>query len=397
MSATFRRFPAAVPLLLAALCFSQSGEDNQQSFAAHIQKAQEYLSQKRPDLAIPELQAAAAIDPGNVETQGNLGVLLYFQGKPRDAIPHLRAAVEQRPGMGKLQGLLGLAELHALELEQGRKDLEAAFPLIDDRKFKIEVGLELVSIDTQRSDLEPASRILAQLRQTAPENPEVLYAAYRTYADLSGEAMLALSLAAPDSAQMHQLLAHEQARQGNTNAAAAQFRKAMAIDSHLPGIHFELAELLRSSQDPAVKKEAQQEYQAALLENPQDEKAILRLAEIDAQRGNAEQSFAQYTKAVNLQPGDADAKLGLAKTLIEMHRPDQALKLLEQAVQLEPTNATAHYRLGTLYRQVGRAEDAQNEIELYKKYKDMKEKLRTLYKDLQVEPQEIRADEADEK
>jgi Flp pilus assembly protein TadD len=61
--------------------------------------------------------------------------------------------------------------------------------------------------------------------------------------------MLALSLAAPDSAQMHQLMAHEAARQGNTHAAVEEYRKAIAINPHLPGVHFELAELLNSSQE----------------------------------------------------------------------------------------------------------------------------------------------------
>lgn len=384
-------------LLTSALCLCQSTEDKQASFAAHIQKAQQYLSEKRPDLAIPELQAAAAINPESIETQGNLGVLLYFQGKVADAVPHLRAAVERQPGLGKIQGLLGLAEVRTLDLVQGRKDLEAAFPLITDQKFKVEVGLELVGSYTQSGDLEQASVIVAQLRKVAPDNPEVLYAAYRTYAQLSGESMLALTLAAPDSAQMHQLMAHEDARQGNTNAAVSQFREAIAIDPHLPGIHFELAELLRTSQDAAVKKEAEQEYRAALAENRQDEKAIFRLAEIDAQKGNTQQAYEEYTRAVTLQPADADAKLGLAKTLIEMDQTDKALPLLEEAVQLEPTNATAHYRLGTLYRKLGRTDDARKEIELYKKYKDMKEKLRALYKELQVQPEEITADEPDEK
>ena len=384
-------------LLAAAVCFSQAPEDKQASFAAHIQKAKEFLDQKHPDLAIPELQAAAAIDPDNVETQGNLGVLLFFQGKAADAIPHLRAVVERQPGMSKIQGLLGLAELRTLDVAQAQKDLEAAFPLITDQKFKVQVGLELVGLHTQNGELEEASVMVAQLRKVAPDNPEVLYAAYRTYADLSGESMLALSLAAPDSAQMHQMLAHEETKQGNTNGAVEQFRKAIAIDPHLPGIHFELAELLRTSQDPAVKKEAEQEYRAALAENPQDEKAIFRLAEIDAQKGNVQKSYEGYTKAVELQPGDANAKLGLAKALIEMKQTDKALKLLEETVQLEPTDATAHYRLGTLYRTLGRAEDSKRELALYKKYKDMKEKLSAVYKELQIQPKEITADEPDQK
>jgi len=383
-------------LLSPALCFAQAANDKQSQIEEHSRKAQEYLREKQPALAIPELQALVALDPESVEAQGDLGVLLYFQGQPAEAIPHLRAAFERQPSLVKIQGVLGLAELSALDFEQGRKDLEAAFPLLAEPKFKVRVGLELVGLYTQNGDLYEAARIVVQLQKAAPDNPEVLYAAYRTYSGLAGESMLALSLAAPDSAQMHQLLAHEDTRQGNTTGAIAQYRKAIAIDPHLPGIHFELAELLQTSADETVKKDAEQEYHAALLENPQNEKSILRLAEIDARKGNTEQSYKEYTKAVELQPADADAKLGLAKTLIEMNQSDKALPLLEDAVKLEPTNATAHYRLATLYRKIGRVDDAKREMDLYKKFKEMKEKLQALYKELQVQPKEIRANEQDE-
>lgn len=390
-------FLLAASLSLAQSTSAPSTADPQTSFQSHIRKAQSYLNQKRPDLAIPELRAAAEIDPQNFETQGNLGVLLYFQGKQAESIPHLRAAVGGQPGLGKIQGLLGLAEVHTLDLEHGRKDLEQAFPLIPDPKFKVEVGLELITLATQTGDLAEASAVVGQLRKVAPDNPEVLYAAYRIYSDLSGESMLALSLAAPDSAQMHQMLAHEETRQGKTDGAVEQYRKAIEIDPHLPGVHFELAELLYASDNDAVKKQAEAEYRAALKENPQDEKAVIRLAEIDTQKGNTQQAFEEYTKAVALQPSDADAKLGLAKTLIALDQNDKARKLLEETVQLDPTNATAHYRLGSMYREMGRLDESKQEIELYKKYKDMKEKLRALYKELQIQPKEITADEPDQK
>lgn len=389
-------FAGVVFLLGVPVSLSQATGDKQQEFAAHMQKAKGYLDEKQPALAIPEFQAAVAIDPESIDAQANLGVLLFFQGKPADSIPHFRAALERQPGLAKIQGLLGMAESRTLDFADARKDMEAAFPLISDPRFQLQLGLELVSLNTQSGDLDKAAAVVSQLRKANPDNPELLYAAYRTYSDLAGESMLALSLAAPDSAQMHQLLAHEDTRQGNTLGAVAQYRKAIAIDPHLPGIHFELAELLNTSTDEAVKKEAEQEYRAALRENPQDEKSILRLAQIEAQKGNREQSFQEYTRAAALQPADAEAKLGLAKTLIDMNQPDEALPLLEDAVKLEPTNATAHYRLATLYRKMGRADDAKREMELYKKFKEMKENLSTLYKELQVQPKEIRADDPDE-
>ncbi len=388
---------AALVLFPAGICDAQTPVDPKAELAAHMQKAQSYLQQKRPDLAIPELQAAAELAPDNFEIQGNLGVLLFFSGKPADAIPHLRFAVEKQPNLAKIQGILGIAELHAEDFADGRKDLEAAFPRIEDPRFKVQAGLELVGAYTQISDLESAAATLAQLKKVAPDNPEVLYASYRTYADLSGEAMLALSLAAPESAQMHQLLAHEDTREGNTNGAIAQYRKAIEINPHLPGVHFELAELLNTSQDPTIKKQAEQEYRAALADNPRDEKAECELAEIAMTKGDESDALMRYSTAVELQPDDANAKLGLAKVLLEMNKPDQALPLLEASVQLEPTNATAHYRLATLYKKLGRTEDAKREVELYQKYKEMKEKLRVVYKDLLIQPDAVRSDANPEK
>jgi Tfp pilus assembly protein PilF len=391
---------AGVALALAMsirFCIAQAPEDKQQEYARHLQKAQEYLREKQPNLAIPELQAALSINADNFEMQANLGVLLYFHGKFADAVPHLRAALDKQPDLTQIQGLLGIAELRTLDFANGRKDLEAAFPKIQETKFKVQAGLELVGFYTQIGSLEDAAGVLAQLRKDAPDNAEVMYAAYRTYSDLSGESMMALALNAPDSAQMHQLLAHEEIKEGNTNGAIAQYRTAIAIDPHLPGIHFELAELLNTSLDPAVKKDAVQEYRAALQANPLDEKAECKLADIDAADGNTAKAFKEYSKAAELQPTDADAKLGLAKALIEMNQQDKAVPLLEQAVQLEPTNPNAHYRLATLYRKQGREDDARREVALYKQYKDLKEKLRATYKDLLVQPSEIRADERDEK
>ncbi|MDR3739482.1 MAG: tetratricopeptide repeat protein [Terracidiphilus sp.] len=391
-------FCLAVWVLFTAVpANAQATAEQQRAFAQHVQKAQGYLRDKHPDLAIPELQAAAALNPDNFEVQGNLGVLLFFQGKPADAIPHLRIAIEKQPSLANMQGILGMAELRTQDFASGRKDLEAAFPVIEDRKLKVQAGLELVGYFTATGDLDQAAPILAALRRFAPDNPEVLYAAYRTYTDLSGESMLALGIAAPDTAQFHQMMAHELIKKGRTNEAIAEYRKALVVNPHLPGAHFELAELLNTSQDAAIKRDAQQEYRAALSENPSDEKALCRLAEIDAQRGDFQASLDKFTRASELQPSDGDAKLGMAKALSELNQNEKALALLEQTVRDEPTNGIAHYRLGTLYRKFGRIDEAKREIEIYKKLKDAKDKLRAQYKDLLIVPNEIRADDTDEK
>lgn len=365
--------------------------------AEHERLAQQYLSEHKPQLAIPELEKVVALDPGNVDARANLGVLLFFHGDYKAAVPQLQAALEAQPNLSKVQALLGFAEERTSDLAGAQKNLEACFPAIDEKKLKLQVGLDLLGIYNTGGDLDDAAVLASQLRKAFSDNPEVLYAAYRTYADLSGESMLSLSIVAPDSAQMHQLLAHEEIRQGNTNGAVAQFRKAIALDPRLPGVHFELAELLNTSQEPAVKHEAEAEYLAALAANPRDEKALGRLAEIAAAKGNIQEAYEQYSRAVELQPQDSDAKLGLAKVLIQMNQPGKAQTLLEQTVQLDPTNATAHYRLATFYREQGQIDDAKRQLQIYQDLRKEKDKLHDVYKALLIQPAEIKADAADEK
>jgi tetratricopeptide (TPR) repeat protein len=326
-----------------------------------------------------------------------VGVLLFFQGQYANASPHLRAALEMQPNLTKIEALLGMAERRTGESANARTHLESSFAGLTEPKLKVQVGMELVELYTASQELDKASAIVNAMRQAAPADPAVLYAAYRVYSDLAGEAMLTLALAAPDSAQMHQVMAHEEARTGNTAGARLQYEKALQADPNLPGIHFELGELLAVSEDAKIKQGAEAEYKAALVENSSDEKADSRLGDLSSHRGDSAAALKFYTAALQLQPDDAEANFGMAKTLIALDQKDKALPILEHAVQLEPTNAAAHFRLSNLYRALGRTADAQHEVEEYKRYKAMKEKLAAIFKEMQLHPAGLATEQAEEK
>ncbi len=198
--------------------------------------------------------------------------------------------------------------------------------------------------------------------------------------------MLSLSLVAPKSARMHQVMAHEMAKQGDDEGAIRNFREALKLDPKNPRLHFELAETLNASPSASEQEEADGEYKAALSLDLLDEKSEYRLGDSASRRGNVQEAYAHYSRAVQLQPNDPEASLGLAKTLMLMNQPDKAEPLLEHALQLDPTSAAAHFRLSTLYRQAGRTADAKRELEEYQKYKDMKEKLQELYHEMRLKP-----------
>ena len=82
---------------------------------------------------------------------------------------------------------------------------------------------------------------------------------------------------------------------------------------------------------------------------------------------------------------------------ISMNENTKALPILEHAVQLEPSDAPAHYRLSTLYRLAGRSEDAKRELAQFQKYKQLKEKLRDLYREMQIQPKQLDSEEPGEK
>jgi tetratricopeptide (TPR) repeat protein len=378
-------------------CFSQSSSGRQHQIEAHSRKAAEYLNESRPDLAVPEFKAILAIDPKNVDAHGNLGAVLFFQGAYADAIPQLRAALELRPTLWKTQALLGIGEKRTGDLDAARSDLEKAFPNLSEERVQIQTGTELIDLYSGTGDLDKAASTVSVLRRLEPADGAILYSAYRIYSDLADESLLSLSVVDPKSARMRQAMAHELAKRGNSGEAIDNYRAALKLDPHLPGLHFELAEMLSTLGTTEGRQEAESEYRAALLANPRDEQSESRLGDIAFRANDMKAASDHYTRAVELAPGDPEANIGLAKVLMSQEQPQKAEVLLHHALELDPTSAVAHFRLSTIYRQSGRAAEAKHEIEEYQKYNKMKEKLREVYHDLHRDETRYESDDPNPK
>jgi tetratricopeptide (TPR) repeat protein len=359
----------------------------------HARRANEFLKANQPANAIPEFEAIVAAQPDNLDAQANLGVLLYFQARHSDALEHLRKAIQINPNLAKIQGLLGLCEYQLGQLDAARTDLSAAMGNLPDPKFRKEVGLTLIEVETAQQDLTAAAITIGKLREQAPTDPEILYTAYRLNNDLAGEALLSLSLAAPQSGQMQQAIAHELERIRDLPGAIAAFRKAIAVDPNLPGIHFELAEALHGSDSQADRAAAEHEYTIALEKNPHEVQAAVRLGDLQAGRGDLDSAAKLYERVLGQQPKNADALVGLARVYSEKNENEKALPLLQQVLAEDPTNMLAHFRLSALYRKMHRPDDAKRELAEYEKYKEIKDKLRQVYGTMHIQAPHNAADE----
>src|SRR5579875_1647679 len=375
-------------LLLAGSCaLAQTDSSSVASqIALHSQRAQQYLREKQPKLAIPELKTVVRLDPENLDAEANLGVLLYFQGDYAGANRALRKALSLHPDIPKLQALLGMSEERSGDPADAVKDLSASFPQLTDQKVEMEAGLSLIHLYQIHDHLAQAAKIVRRLQGIDPHNPQLIYIAYRLYSDLAGEQLLNLSLVAPDSAQMHAAMAYEDTMQNNDQAAIAQYRAALAIDPSLPGAEFALAQLLQNANDVKQQQEAASIYEAALKADPYDEPSAVALGDMNLTQGNFKIAQSYYERALKIDPEDAEANFGLAKALIGTNESKQALPYLEKSIRLDPTNASAHFRLATLYRQEGREQEARQQLVIFQRLRKLKDKLSDLYKQMRMQP-----------
>ena len=386
---------------LTGFCFAR-GWAQQANITAqqHAVRANEALKSGHPEEAIPEFRALVALEPGNIDAQANLGVLLYFRGDLKGALTPLGTAVRLNPNLPKIQALLGLTEAGLGQTDSARTDLNAALNSLagasTEAKLRKQVALKLVEIDTARDDLQAAAAALESVHDIASDDSEVLYASYRVYGNLAGESLLSLSLTAPKSGRMQQAIAHELERVRDYPGAIASLRRAIAVEPHLPGIHFELAEVLRVSDSHADKAAAEAEYQLALKENPSDALAAARLGDIYADRNDLDGARKFYEQGLQTGPANPDALIGMAHIESERGADDKALQLLQRAVSTDPSNMLGHFRLSALYRKMHRAEDAKRELTEYQRLRAVKESLGQVYSTMNLQTPGTANDGSDE-
>ena len=361
---------------------AQDAQDVPRKIAALEQQVQKLLQEQKPQFAIPVLSQLVSLDPKNLNGQANLGVLQFFQGNYAGAAPHLRIALEMKPDLWRIEALLGIAEKRRGNPREAQNHLERAFPNLDDQKIQIEAGLELIEIYSAAAQFDKALSVAGKLQELVPQNPQILLVVYEISRQMVDQSLLNMMTAAPDSAEMHMIMAGELGRQGDHPNSVAQYREALKLNPALPGVHFEMAEQLRTSSDPALNAQAEDEYKAAIRVNQYDALSWRQLGGIMSAKGDFQAAEEDYRKALALQPGDSDAKTGLAIVMISTDRTDEAMTLLESAVKDNPTDLVAHFRLSGLYRRAGRAADAQRELDAFNHYQDLKSKLGKVFKQL---------------
>ena len=348
------------------------------------QEAQADLHAEKPELAIVAYKRILALDPANIGAHSNLGLAYYVHGDFSPAASEFNIALRNQTDQWNTVALCGMSEANIGQNAGAVAHLDQAFHHVEDPDLRLAVGQRLFSLLFEKGDLERAAETVAKLQQMEPKNIDLLYAAHEVYSLLDGRVFVTMAQLAPDSARMYQLRGDRLAHMGNRKAAIAAYRHAIEHDPHLPGVHFQLGEMLSASQDGTERAQAEEEYLKELADHPEDEKSECRLGDIDMQRSNVAGATQYYLRALKLQPDDPDANEGYGMALLASDSPLQARTYLKRAVELDPTNVAAHYHMSQASRRTGDLETAQREMDEFLRRKAQEEHLRHSFEDLPI-------------
>lgn len=333
-------------------------------------EAQEAVSRGDHARAIEAYERLVKLVPNVPEVHADLATAYYSAGRLDDAAAQARVALKAKPALANARYILDASLAEGGHCQEALPDLEKDYPhAAGPLKLALGLGGLRCSMGLERAD--DALEFSRWLNHDYPDNPDVLYLSAHFYSDLSDDASQRLLAKAPNSYQAHQMSAEVLEMQGKTNDAIAEYRKVLAMNPRLAGIHFEIGRLLMEGQPtPPVLAQAKNEFEEELKIDPRNPGAEGELGEMAWQARNWDDAVAHFRAALKIDPGNEAALVGLGKSLLSAGRASEAVGPLEMAVRMAPDDPTAHYQLSFAYRHLNRTVDAEKEMAAYRRTYD---------------------------
>jgi len=317
--------------------------------------------------AIPALEQLTKLAPGVAEYQADLGMAYYLAGRPHDAVAPCRKALKLKPTLASTRYFLAVSLAESGDCRAALPLLEKNSATVGDSQLRHVIGMDGTKCAMAVDEPYRAVIFLEALSRDTPNDPDVLLLSTHVFSELSTRASQQLLRAAPGSYQAHQLNAEVLETQGKLSDAIAEYRKVLAMQPHLVGIHYRLGRLLLAGdRDAASLDAARKEFEAEIESDPGDPASEYELGEMAREARAWDEAIGHFTQALGSAPDFPAALVGLGKSLVSAGRAAEAVAPLEKAVRLAGDDPVGHYQLSFAYRRVGREADAQKELALYR-------------------------------
>ncbi|MFN0104055.1 MAG: tetratricopeptide repeat protein [Bryobacteraceae bacterium] len=225
-------------------------------------------------------------------------------------------------------------------------------------------------------ELDRIPEAIEHLEKAASDagDAESRFQAGRILQELAARRLADLRRTAPGSAEVHELAGRRLELEGRVAEALAEYRAAVRKEPERAGIHYLIGNLLWRQRELAGAETA---LRMELTRNPFHGMANLRLGQALLQSDRAEPSVAPLERAVESMPETSPegmlARRELGKAFRKLGRDPEALAQWEPVAKAQPNDDQVHFLLGSLYRDLGRAEEAQREL---RRHREILEKRR---------------------
>jgi predicted Zn-dependent protease len=366
------------------------------TFQALLHQGFELHQQARFSEAIPILQQARKLEPGDYFANLLLGIDLLRTGKPAEAVPRLKLAAQAKPGeefpedyLGEAEAGLGeqalAAEAYLRAVARGHDSEQAlaawaGFALERFRQIGEELRASQPGLDVvrrlQKASAEPesgtsagastasgcAAAIPALERKLALKparlDADTTYRLSACYAVEAGRAAERLQAGADDMAAVHRLRGDVLLRlKGDASAAEGEYRQAIAVRPGEPVLLERLAEAQFSAGDT---EGARQSAQAALKADPHSRAALRTLATLAMNNREYDQALPWLRELRAQTPGDRSTQVELGRALAGRGDWAPALQLLLPALAAgyPDEKGSLHALLAQVLRKLGRDSEA---------------------------------------
>src|SRR5215217_6063537 len=150
-----------------------------------------------------------------------------------------------------------------------------------------------------------------------------------------------------------------------------EFKKAIALDSKFPRVHYYLGLTYLYKDGAARIPDAMEEFKIELAANPEEYFANFYLGILYIMERKWEPAISLLENAVRKQPNNPDPYFHLGQAYQGAGRHKEAIEVLQKTIDLNPSLGhndyqvtTAHYRLGQSLIKAGRTAEGEKELQI---------------------------------
>jgi tetratricopeptide (TPR) repeat protein len=354
---------AGVSLLLCApACCAQDSpaQENERQAALVLEQ------QGKNAEAEAEWRTYLKTHPSSSEAYAHLGLLEAREQNYKQAVVFYRKALALHATVPGLRLNLGLALFKAGEMEEAVREFLPLFrsaPVSspDRQRLAILVGMSYYGLGEHAKAVPYLKAAVSGDPQNLPLRLALAHSClwskqYQCVLDTYHDILLLNA----ESAEADMLAGEALDEMKDVSGAIQQFRAAAKADPQMPDVHFGLGYLLWTKRQ---YPDAAPEFQAELHNNPHHAQALTYLGDVDLQLNHSEAAQPLLEKAIQIDPAIELAHLDLGAIDADAGRRDDALRELMTAVRLAPNDVNAHWRLGRLYKAMGKQQEAKTEFD----------------------------------